>query len=59
MEALADLARELDREHITLVVARLRQRMLPTYEAAGLVEQIGRERFYPTIAAALTAAVNE
>ncbi len=49
------LQRELDREGITLVVARLRQRMLADLEAADLVEQIGRERFYPSVNRALAA----
>ena len=55
MDMLAALQRELDREGITLVVARLRQRMLADLEAADLVEQIGRGRFYPSVNRALAA----
>ena len=59
IEMLSGLQRELDREQITLVVAGLRQRMLPDLEAAGLVEQIGRDRFYPSVNRALAAFVEQ
>ena len=49
IEALGELARELRDEHVTLVVARLRSRLLSDFEAAGVVEVIGRERFYPSV----------
>jgi SulP family sulfate permease len=49
IEALGELARELRDEQVTLVVARLRSRLLPDFEAAGVVEEIGRERFYPSV----------
>ncbi len=49
IEMLSGLQREFEGEQITLVVARLLQRMLPDLEAADLVEQIGRERFYPSV----------
>jgi SulP family sulfate permease len=55
MDMLAGLQRELGREGITLAVARLRQRMLADLDAADLVEQIGRERFYPSVNRALAA----
>ena len=55
LDMLAGLHRELDGEGITLVVARLRQRMFADVEAAGLVEEIGRERFYPSVNRALEA----
>ncbi len=55
IEMLSGLQRELEGEQITLVVARLRERMLPDLEAADLVEQIGRERFYPSVNRALAA----
>ena len=49
IEALGELARELRDEQVTLVVARLRSRLLPDFETAGVVEEIGRERFYPSV----------
>ena len=55
MEALLDLTRDLRREQITLVVARLRRRMLPDFETAGLTEAIGTEHFYPSVKLAVAA----
>jgi sulfate permease, SulP family len=55
IDALGDLARDLRKEQITLVVARLRQRMLPDFEVAGLTDAIGREHFYPTVKSAVAA----
>ena len=49
IDALGELARELRGEQVTLVVARLRSRLLPDFETAGVVEEIGRERFYPSV----------
>ena len=59
VDALIDLARDLKSEEITLVIAELPERMLADLGEAGLVAVIGAERFYPTIAAALHAAVSE
>jgi len=56
MEALLDLTRDLRRDQITLVVARLRTRMLPDFEAAGLTDAIGPEHFYPSVKLAVAAA---
>ena len=42
-------------EQITLVVARLRTRMEEQFEHAGVTATIGRERFYPTVRAAVEA----
>ena len=53
--ALGELARELRDERVTLAVARLRSRMLPDFEVAGVVEEIGRERFYPSVNLAVAA----
>jgi sulfate permease, SulP family len=55
IDALGDLTRDLRKEQITLVVARLRQRMLPDFEVAGLTDAIGREHFYPTVKSAVAA----
>jgi sulfate permease, SulP family len=58
LEALEQLAKDLRGDGITLVVARLRTRMDEQFELAGLTETIGRERFYPTVQAAVEACVN-
>jgi high affinity sulfate transporter 1 len=49
MEALLDLTRDLRKEQITLVVARLRTRIMEDFEVAGLVDEIGREHFYASV----------
>jgi SulP family sulfate permease len=55
METLLDLTLDLRAEQITLVVARLRARMRPDFEVAGLTEAIGSEHFYPTVRQAVAA----
>ena len=55
MEALLDLTRDLKEEQITLVVARLRTRMLPDFEAAGLTTAIGPEHLFPSVNLAVAA----
>ncbi len=55
MEALLDLTRDLRREGITLVVARLRTRMRPDFAVAGLTDEIGAEHFYPSVKLAVDA----
>ena len=55
IEALLDLTRALQKEQITLVVARLRTRMLPDFETAGLTAAIGPEHFYPSVKLAVAA----
>jgi high affinity sulfate transporter 1 len=55
IEALLDLTRDLRGEGITLVVARLRTRMMPDFEVAGLAGAIGPEHFYPTVKSAVAA----
>ena len=58
LEALQKLTEDLRRAEITLVVARLRTHMTQQLEQAGLTEVIGRDRFYPTIHAAVDAYVS-
>jgi sulfate permease, SulP family len=53
LEALEELAKDLRRDDITLVVARLRTRMEEQFELSGLAETIGRQHFYPTVHAAV------
>jgi SulP family sulfate permease len=55
IETLLDLTLDLRAEQITLVVARLRARMRPDFEVAGLTEAIGSEHFYPTVRQAVAA----
>jgi SulP family sulfate permease len=55
IEALLDLTRDLRRDNITLVVARLRKRLMPDCEAAGLTAEIGPEHFYPSVRLAIAA----
>ena len=55
MEALADLAEELRRAGITLVVARLRHRMRDEFELAGVTAAIGADRFYQSVERAVEA----
>jgi MFS superfamily sulfate permease-like transporter len=59
LEALAKLAIDLRRDEITLVVARLRTRMQKQFEEAGVTETIGRDRFFPTVRAAVEAHLGE
>ena len=58
LEALDRLTKDLKGDEITLVVARLRTRMDDQFESTGVTETIGRERFYPTIRAAVEARVS-
>jgi high affinity sulfate transporter 1 len=55
LEALEELTKDLRRDEITLVVARLRTRMREQFELSGLAETIGPEHFYPTVHAAVQA----
>ena len=55
IEALLDLTRDLQKQQITLVVARLRTRMLPDFDAAGLTDAIGPDHLYPSVKLAVAA----
>jgi MFS superfamily sulfate permease-like transporter len=55
LDALDQLAKDLQGEGIALVVARLRTRTEEQFAAAGVTETIGRDHFYPTIRAAVAA----
>jgi high affinity sulfate transporter 1 len=58
LEALVDLTKDLERDGITLVVARLRTHLLDQLEVAGAVDAVGRDRFYPTVRAAVEACAS-
>ncbi len=55
LDALLDVTKDLRRDEITLVVARLRTRMEEQLEDAGVLDVIGREHLYPTVRAAVDA----
>ncbi len=59
IETLLDLTRDLRREQITLVVARLRSRMRPDFDVAGLTDVIGPEHFYPSVKLAVEAFLEQ
>lgn len=55
LDALRETTADLRREGITLALARLRTRMEGELDSAGLLEEIGREHFYPSVRAAVDA----
>ena len=55
LDALLDVTKDLRRDEITLVLARLRTRMAEQLEDAGVLDAIGREHLYPTVRAAVEA----
>jgi len=55
LEALRELTQSLRREGISLVFARMKDSTRRTLDEAGLTEEIGAERFYPTVRVAVTA----
>jgi SulP family sulfate permease len=57
VEALRELALELRRDGVELVVARMRPRVREQLEAAGVDETIGEGDFFATIRAAVTACL--
>ena len=59
MEALIDLTRDLRRDGIRLVVARLRTRMKPDFDVSGLTDEVGPEHFYPSVKLAVDAFVRD
>lgn len=55
LDALKRLVEELHEDDVTLVVARMRATLERHLDSAGLAEQIGTDRFYPTVRAAVEA----
>jgi len=55
LDALLDVTKDLRRDGITLVVARLRTRMEQQLEDTGVLDVIGAEHLYPTVRAAVEA----
>jgi SulP family sulfate permease len=57
LEALSDLSAGLARDGITLRVARMKSPVRLRLEDAGVVRDIGPERFHPTVRAAVDASL--
>jgi high affinity sulfate transporter 1 len=55
LDALLDVAKELQRDEIALAIARLRTRMEGQLEDAGVLDVIGPGHLYPTVRAAVDA----
>jgi high affinity sulfate transporter 1 len=58
LNALLDITKDLRRDEITLVMARLRTRMEDSLAAAGVLDVIGREYLFPTVHAAVDAGAS-
>jgi MFS superfamily sulfate permease-like transporter len=58
LDALLDVTKDLRRDEITLVIARLRTRMEEQFETAGVLDEIGHGHLYPTVRAAVDACAN-
>jgi high affinity sulfate transporter 1 len=58
LDALAELTAALARDGITLRVARMKTPVQRRLDDAGVARAIGRERFHPTVRAAVEAAVS-
>ncbi|HET9783043.1 MAG TPA: STAS domain-containing protein, partial [Candidatus Dormibacteraeota bacterium] len=58
-EALGQLVDELRDDGVSLVVARMRTQLKDRLDDVGLGKQIGAERFYPTVRAAVHACVRQ
>ena len=55
LDALLEVTKDLRRDEIILVVARLRTRMEQQLDDAGVLDVIGPEHLYPTVRAAVEA----
>jgi sulfate permease, SulP family len=56
LDALGDLCEDLARNGVTLRVARMKTPVQGELEEAGIAERIGRDRFHPTVRAAVSAS---
>ena len=59
VQALRELATELGRDGVALVVARMRSHVYDGLASAGVVEVIGEERFFPTVRAAVAFCLEQ
>jgi MFS superfamily sulfate permease-like transporter len=55
IDTLKQLQSELAEQDVALCFARLKGRQREIFEQTGLTEQIGRERFFPTVRAGVAA----
>jgi MFS superfamily sulfate permease-like transporter len=55
LTAIAELVAHLRREHITLVIARMKSPTQARFDESGVSETVGPDRFYPTVRAAVAA----
>ena len=55
VDALGELVDELRTDGVTLVIARMHAALKNHLDDTGLTEQVGAERFYPTVPAAVQA----
>jgi SulP family sulfate permease len=55
IDALRQLRADLDERGIALVIARLKGRQREIFEQTGLTDEIGRDRFFPTVRASIEA----
>ena len=59
IEALFQMIDALTKDEIALVVARLKSHQMERFDTTGLATRIGRQRFFPTVAAAVEWCVEE
>jgi sulfate permease, SulP family len=57
LDALGDLSESLARDGVTLRIARMKEPIRVIVEDGGVAARIGRDRFHPTVRAAVEAAV--
>jgi high affinity sulfate transporter 1 len=58
LAALEEIHARLERDGIGLVIARMKSAAYTTLDETGLVETIGRDRFYPTVRDAVAAVLD-
>ena len=58
-DALGDLYDDLAHNGVTLRVARMKAPVRDRLEESGIAERIGRDRFHPTVRAAVSASADD
>jgi anti-anti-sigma regulatory factor len=53
LDALADLSQPLQRGGVELRLAAVKDYLVPSFDSSGTTGRIGRDHFYPTVAAAV------
>jgi SulP family sulfate permease len=59
LAAIEQVARDLERDGVTLVVARMRAVTQQRFDESGLSDAIGRDRLHPTVRGAVEACLRE